>query len=313
MGTPQAEIAICTRNRSAEVRHLLSSLLALGERRRVIVADSSDDASTAAAVEGFSMLLDITYVSCAAGLTRQRQVAVSSVSNDAAWIHFIDDDVEVEPGYFDQIELCFLRHPEAAGVGGLITNLPRHNPWWLRRFFLIDSTQGGSVLRSGVNVLFFGDVDEIEVDWLSGCSMSYKLDLFSDIGFDTRMEGYCAGEDVDFSYRVKRSGLKLWATSQARLAHLCSAANRDDAESVYAVQIRRRHKWVAEMRSHGVSMLAFHWSMLGDLVVMLGKSVLSPRRSVLRRAGTVARTWTSVLFKAPQSKNARLIGYRDAR
>jgi GT2 family glycosyltransferase len=64
-----------------------------------------------------------------------------------------------------------------------------------------------------------------QVDWLSGCSMSFRASVFEHIRFDERRTGNGVGEDVDFCLRASAYGRILWL-SDATLEHHQSPINR---------------------------------------------------------------------------------------
>jgi GT2 family glycosyltransferase len=277
----RSALIVCTRNRPDDVRRLFSSILHGNSATTVMVMDSSDGDDTRAAVAEL-VGLRFRYERCAPGLTRQRMAGVTALDPEVQIVHFVDDDVVLEPGYLAAIEETFDTRPEVLGVGGRITNMPAHDPRLLHRVFLLDSVQGGVVLRSGVNVLAFGVPDGGRVDWLSGCSMSFRRKVFDEVAFDLRMEGYSLGEDVDFTFRVSRCG-PLCIAGEARLAHMISMTNRQNYYELARQAVVRRYRLVSEMHGRGVRLPAFWWSVVGDIILTGAKGALLLRRSPLRR------------------------------
>lgn len=117
-------LVICTRNRSADMVRCLESLLQ--QRRmplKVLVVDSSDTNETADLSEEFRSqkgLPFLEYVHTAPGLTLQRNVALRMVRGEFDVVHFVDDDVELEPGYIDELLNAFEKDASLVGAGGLI-------------------------------------------------------------------------------------------------------------------------------------------------------------------------------------------------
>jgi GT2 family glycosyltransferase len=288
-------LIVCTRNRPQDVRRLFTSVAQGNNRSGIVVVDSSDDDSTATVTRSFTRMRP-RYERSTPGLTRQRMAGVAALDPEVEIVHFVDDDVVLEPGYLAAIEAVFDARPEVLGVGGRITNLPEHNPHLLRRIFLLDCAHGGVVLRSGVNILAFGVPDGGRVQWLSGCSMSFRRRVFHDVVFDTSLEGSCLGEDVDFTFRLGHRG-PLCIAGHARLAHMSSEVNRENGRDAARRQVVRRYRWVREMRGKGVGVLAFWWSVAGDILLSSAKGALQLRRAPLRRSlaiiraiGDIART-----------------------
>lgn len=280
----RSEVVLCTRNRPADVARFLDSWREQRPRPPLLVVDSSDGDETGQLVSLFALLHDVDarHLRAERGLTRQRMVGVHALRPETEVVHFVDDDVALEAGYFAAVE-SQLKEPGILGAGGLITNLEPHNPWWLRRLFLLDSKRPAVVLPSGINVLTFSAEDPVEAQWLSGCAMSYRREILEMLTFDTRMEGYSLGEDVDFSFRVHELG-RLVVTPEARLAHLCSPVERHARHALARMEAVHRHDWVREMRGRGVWPIAFWWSLLGAILINGGKGLLRAQRDPLRRA-----------------------------
>jgi GT2 family glycosyltransferase len=222
----KAVVAICTRNRPKDLERCLRSVREAGSHnRKIYVVDSSEGSDSEAVCK---MLGDfefvITYLRCTPGLTIQRNHLVSSLPSDTSVVHFIDDDSVPNPGYFQSIEEAFQSNPEAIGVGGAILNLPVQKWRILDRIFGVSSKRQGVVLRSGVNILNFTGFQR-EVDWLSGCSMSFLYDVLKICKFDEMRAGNGIGEDVDFCLRAKEHGKLIWTPSATQL-HLQSPINR---------------------------------------------------------------------------------------
>ena len=74
---------------------------------------------------------------------------------------------------------------------------------------MLDSPRTGRVLPSGRNPLVVDVLSVTEVDWLSGCSMSFRRAVFEMFSFNEELTGYGLGEDVEFSYRVHQRGRLL--------------------------------------------------------------------------------------------------------
>ncbi len=270
------------------MERLLQDLASQASVPPILVIDSSDDGLTRDIVLSAArrVPVEIRYAHTGAGLTRQRMEAVNRLAPDTEVVHFVDDDVILEPNYFAAIEETFVADRSLLGAGGLIANLPEHRPSLLRRLFLLDCRQDGKILPSGINVLVFSAAQPLPVDWLSGCSMSYRRSVFDRLSFDTRMTGYSLGEDVDFSYRVAKIG-HLMVTPHARLAHLCSPVGRTDAHAQARAAVVRRHQFVRQMRGD-LRLSAFWWSFVGELVIQVSKGLLGARRYPLVRAAHIA-------------------------
>lgn len=223
---------ICTKDRPEDLRRCLESLL--GQTRppemvRIVDASSTAESSAVAAKMG-QRGLPIWYRRSSPSTTRQRNLGVDA--GTSAVVHFLDDDVELDPPYLDAILRVFEdgRNHRVGGVGGIPRNLPPFRPSLVRRLIRPESCRQGAVLPSGRGVLVYTADGLLDVDWLSGCCMSFRREVFALERFDDRASGYVLGEDLDFSYRV-RQHFRLLVSPEATLLHHESPTNRLDAKA----------------------------------------------------------------------------------
>jgi GT2 family glycosyltransferase len=265
------EVIICTRDRPQELRRSLESIVQQTPLpNSVLVVDSSvDDRSEVEtrrqAQEQSSVV--IRHIRSAVGLTRQRNRGVAASRGEV--IHFLDDDVVCEPGYLSGIMACFSADPlgDLLGVGGLVTNVRPARPSRWKNLFGLSHADQGRVLASGRPTIVYQAAHPLEVDWLSGCCMSYRATVFSWGQFDETLPGYGLGEDVDFSYRVRQKG-RLIVTPNARLEHHQSPRNRLQVEDYtydeIVMRARRVRSGVGDL-----SMGAFWASVSAQAVALL--------------------------------------------
>ncbi|MGH9170253.1 MAG: glycosyltransferase family 2 protein [Acidimicrobiales bacterium] len=288
---PKAAVVICTRDRPGELAAALCCVAQDRPGSCVVVYDASAGEATAGLCSASELPLDLHYVRAERpGLARQR--------NDSALycrrlgveiVHFIDDDTRIRPGYQEAIEARLAAEKDLAGVGAVVENQPVPSFKQLKRLFGLWGPVPGSVLKSGRAVMgqYPGGPDGGRLDWLSGCAMSYRLDVVLRHRFDDRLEGYSKAEDKDFGFRVSRSG-RLAVETRARCVHDLSPANRWGS---------RRHAyeatvivaaWAAEQAGNGISRLAFAWSAAGDACLRVGLGLARRDKAELSRAlGTV--------------------------
>jgi GT2 family glycosyltransferase len=111
-----------------------------------------------------------------------------------------------------------------------------------------------------------GDFDQpIAVDWLSGCDMSYRREVFADLRFDGRLSevGYAWADDRDFSYRV-RQRWQLIATPAARLVHRKEPSGRIDSYKMGFIETNYFWRFFAKnMPKRPLNWVALVWSLIG--------------------------------------------------
>ena len=281
---PSSEVVICTRGRPNELRRCLQSVMSQSVAcLTAFVVDGSDDDASRAVVEdvraGAPSRYTLKYLKTPRGLARQRNAALDNLESFTEYVCFIDDDTVIDSGYVAAIERAFRAdgYADVVGMGGLIQNPPPRPYRRLRSIFFLDSSRDGAVLSSGVNVQVHKEDSPTYVDWISGCAMTFRRAIFNEFRFDSAMEEYSLGEDVEFTFRLSRR-YKLLVIPDAHLLHIRAAANRDDEVSYAREQIRFRYRFV---RSHPreLSVVAFSWCCFGEILQNL--TYLSPRR--LRR------------------------------
>jgi GT2 family glycosyltransferase len=267
---PKNVVVICTRNRSEELKKILTSI----DQQTmfpdlVLVIDSSDSFFQLQNNYGFKL----NHVPSKKNLTFQRNVSLGMLStlNKDARIHFFDDDVILGNQYIEKVSKRFDSYPDIDGICARTPDNTDKNPSVYMRIFLLDSIRSGRILPSGVNVAFKNSSDSYEVEWLAGCCMSYRLNKIRELRFDESRKGVGWGEDVDFSYRLSRS-CKLMCMTDLEITHSLSLTNRDSTIIQYFRAIENRFKLVRvpQGKVRGVFVL---WSLLGEIPLLLSLKV----------------------------------------
>lgn len=282
------ELIICTRNRPRDLESCLESIA--GQTvlpHRVIVVDSSDTDDAQKVTENLAegSTIEVKFFRTAPRKTIQLNVGLDLVDTSTEIVHFTDDDVVLDPDYLGNILEAFRSHPECGGVGGRISKPPTQRargPGLYRRAFLLDSKRQGALLRSGMNVLCRTGDRTKQVDWLPGCSMSYRTNVIAGLRFDETRTGNGMGEDVDFSARVAERACLLW-TPEPVIDHRESPLNRDD--DLLARRRVIRSWWrLAAIGIGPVNHAALLYAVLGDTLMLLAMAGVFRSRRHLREA-----------------------------
>jgi GT2 family glycosyltransferase len=285
-------VVICTRNRPDDLAKALSAVDATAPGVEVLVADSSDAETVDEVREVVVACRAATLLACSPGLARQRNQALTWVAEhrpDAAYVHFIDDDTELLPGYLDAIVETFRSRPELAGVGGVVLNHPRPRHTRAKSVFYLYGRTPGRVLPSGRSTIGHYEGDEADDPrWLPGCAMSYRVSLIGNRRFDDRLEGYSLGEDLYFSFALSHDH-PLAIAPEARVIHHTSPANRLSRTRLQPLKLELLHRFVRENRRHGLRLSAFWWSVIGDLVLKLVDGTVRRDQDMLAEAAAIAR------------------------
>jgi GT2 family glycosyltransferase len=278
-------IVICTKDRPEDIGRSCAAAHAIAPLTPIVVVDASSGEATERVCEQFapengSAGRLIYHRASRSGLARQRNEAIELCRKlGVEIVHFIDDDTEVLESYFEAIERRFAQDPTVMGLGGIIVNQPVFSYLPLRSFFLLRSRRRGVVLRSGRNMLgqYPGTDASDPVEWLNGCSMSYRMAAFEELRFDDRLQGPSLGEDYDFSFRLSRTH-KIAVEPAARCIHHLTENVRSSRRATAREGAENTYRWVRENRALGASPAAFWWATFGEVIIHVAAGLACRRR-----------------------------------
>jgi GT2 family glycosyltransferase len=224
------------------------------------------------------------------GLVHQRIVGLRSTHQPI--VHFVDDDTVLETRYIDGILATFAADTAHAvgGVGGFVTDQPEHRYRRVDEWLGLESRHEGVVLPSGRNIRIYTEpANDIDVDWLPGCAMSYRREALDVEPPSERVGRDRNGEDVELSYRV-RQHRRLVITPRARLAHLASDVNRTGLQRLTTMELVSRWERVAAGTGN-LDPRAFWLSAIGQLSWYAMKAVCTLSRA---RWNIAHATWCGI-------------------
>lgn len=308
---PGCTVVVCTYNRSASLDRFLGSLYGQPcQPDKVIVVDASSDTRTALMLAQNwgerlrSARLEYHNVPVEhRGLTRQRNFGLKLVGTDL--VCFFDDDVVLVDDCLAQMQAVHRQGgDDIAGVGayvGLEPESPRRL-WRLRRALGIVSTlEPGRYDRGGMSTpweyMHPSDGDRTG-DWLPGCGAMWKTALAKELRYQESFEGYCQGEDLEFSLRARQRG-RLVMCAKARLLHLHESSGRMNEFQLGYMAIHNRywiHKSCLPSRRRG-DVLRFVYTFAAD-TLMLVRHATRPRMitPILRHVAGRATAALDILF-----------------
>ncbi|GGW78799.1 glycosyltransferase family 2 protein [Salegentibacter mishustinae] len=251
-------LIICTYQRSQAIERLLESVR---EQKlypdEILVIDASPDDLTKKLFEKkpYPSLKYYKVGKDDIGLTRQRNFGVKHSSSDMDVFCFLDDDIVLEPDYFENLVDSYIKHPGAIGIGGRIKDdivwkkvsgnykikfdefqfdgfarpLGQRNVL-RKRLGLLSGKPPGFMpeFSHGFSTGFLPPSEKIyPVEFFMGGVASYKHELFSEINFSEKFIGYGLYEDLDFCLRASAIG-QLYVNTAAKVEHLHDEAGRPD-------------------------------------------------------------------------------------
>ena len=291
-------ILICTKDREEDLRRCLDSIC---EQQRTpdeaIIVDSGAQ-RVQGLVQEFAAALPrcaVKYVRSEPGLTRQRNIGVGVATKDI--VHFLDDDVILDPACVDEIQKTF----EAPGAEDVVAvspmlrlaeGRPPRPCSLLRKGFLMTRVDGdGRMLPSGFGTFtwYAGYKDLHPLQVACGCC-AYRRSIFDRIRFDEFFAGYGYMEDLDFSYRAGNLG-RMVGNPRATMLHVASAAARPDWRRLVAMQIINHHYvFTRLLPPDWRHRICFWWSEFGETLRRLVRLVGSRDLNILLGAVDGYRT-----------------------
>ena len=206
---PSLSVAICTRNRVANLNRCLDSLLPLQRKcgfELLVIDNAPSDDTTVKLLKKYA---DARYVlEERPGLDFARNRAVVEATGDL--IAYLDDDVVVDAGWCAGLMEAWGENPDAAAFTGLVMPLKLDTTARV----LFEKRNG---FRRGFDKKRFGQ--EVPGDPIYpcgsgvfgvGCNMAFRCDVLREIGgFDEALDTGAplpGGGDHDIFYRIIRAG-----------------------------------------------------------------------------------------------------------
>lgn len=266
----------------------------------VIVVHCGDDAETRA--------LTSDPIWCEAGLqvryfhhrerncARQRNFGIQQAQYENLLL--VDDDVEVEPQWTEELFKPIWADPSVGATMGRLVNQPLATPtlfWRLYRTVLHGRVKGfepgrliGAALPNGFPTTA---VQPIPSEWIGGGASALWREAFLAVGgFASFFEGSSPGEDLDLGYRLSRAW-KVYYVPSARCIHHQAPSGREASDQHQYLSMRSRFGiltiTMGKKRHVALAHIAL-WAMVQFL-----SEVASLRRGVFR--ADLPRAWAGRL------------------
>ncbi len=242
-------LVVATRDRRPEIRRMLVSLSAQTRKPdKVIIVDGGADI-VEDVVMGFPALNPIFLKASFPSASKQRNMGLSAVGDDFAYIGFLDDDVVLAPEAIEHMMEFWEQASER--IAGAALNLINHPPldWpFLKtsRFAEIlglYSLRKGVVMSSGFQTMI-GLVQRVTYSaWLPTTAVVWRKRVLDQFRFDEWFDGYSYLEDLDFSYRVGKE-FSMAIVPGSFYSHLPGACGRGNGFVFGLREVRNRLHFV---------------------------------------------------------------------
>ncbi|TAF03014.1 MAG: glycosyltransferase family 2 protein [Nostocales cyanobacterium] len=155
-----------------------------------------------------------------ASLPGARNYAVRRSSGEI--ILFIDDDVQLTPGFLAAHAKNYVENPEIGAVAGRVFDRMKlgDSGGELEIEYLPPEAMDPGIAWYHIDLVHTTKPQQVLT--ARGCNMSFRREVFTKYGikFDERFRGSAVREESDFCLRFRQSGYKIWYDPEAYLVHL---------------------------------------------------------------------------------------------
>ena len=315
-------LIVCTYKRKASLEKLLQSVKKQSlYPDEIIIIDGSPDKETKKHFQNnkYNKLQCFHVDEKNRGLTRQRNFGVSQTAEDIEICCFLDDDIILEPDYFENLIKTYILFPDAIGVGGYILD---EAEWFLGEAGANDYSIGGyhrklgrrNVVRkklrllsdqppeimpefsNGLSISFLPSDNTVYfVEFFMGGVASYKKELLGKVFFSSYFEGYGLYEDLDFCLRASALG-KLYVNTAARVYHFHEQVGRPDPYK-YGKMVIRNGWYVWRIKYPHPSLKAvIKWNATSFLLTLIRLSnAISDKNAFYEALGRFSGWWSLLI------------------
>lgn len=328
-------LVVCTYQRPVPLVTLLHSVAKQTKvPDEIIIVDGSLNTATQEALESntYSGLQYFRVSPEHRGLTKQRNYGIDRVASDMDIVCFLDDDIVLEPDYFEILAGTYRSYPDALGVGGYIINevkwekiTENYQPtihqfaydgyvrndgsrFVLRKKLGLDANTPPGFppdFSHGRSVSFLpASGKTYPVAQFMGGVASYPLSVLKSQRFSEYFEGYGLYEDADFTLRLSNKG-NLYVNTAAQLYHYHDPDGRPN-KYMYGKMVVRNGWYVWRVKYPKPTMKArFKWNATSGLLTLIRlTNVLTSKGSQRKEAFTESMGriagWFSLLFSKPK-------------
>lgn len=254
-------IIVPTKDRPDDLNRFLQSLRRQEVKPTQIIIVDSGSKDLGDILNGFSNL-QINYIKKnQPSLTFQRNVGIRMLKENASLVAFFDDDIALEENSLKNMMKFWENASEDVG-GACFNNMsqPFKRPKFFEKIFIVNSELPGKMLPSGFQSIPCAVDRTMQIDWLIGCAMVFRKEIFREFLFDERFSGYARYEDVDFSYRVGKK-FKIFVVADAKVKHFLKLERIEDSFALGKMEVINRLYFVK--KNPNLSLFLCYWSLLG--------------------------------------------------
>lgn len=324
-------LIVCTYQRAEALNRLLASVaIQTTYPYEILIIDGSKDLETQQSISS-QTIRNLKYFKVEEkdrGLTLQRNFGIEKLNPKSEIVCFLDDDVILEPDYFEAVLEAFDSDIDIVGVGGVATNENLWKPssrkhstdkvyvfegfersesqrFYLRNKLCLQSPDLPGVMPDFSHGRTYGyplTGKNYEVDLLIGMSMNFRRKVIDAEKFSLYFDGYGLYEDADYCLRALKYGKNVLCTS-ARLEHLHAPSGRPDLYK-YGKMVIRNGWYVWRVKYPNPNLKArFKWNataLLLTLIRFINVLTAADKKEAFNEAAGRVTGWWSLFFNKPK-------------
>ncbi len=147
-----------------------------------------------------------------------------ALDQDFDYVLLLNNDTVVKPDFLDLLVEFQKAHPQAGMVQPLILFLQHKETIWSAGGRLNPFLASATVFGDRKSLRDYTPIDR-EIDWATGCCTLLPSSVIRETGL-LEASYFAYFEDVDWSLRIKKKGLKIFLASQSVIFHEASASSK---------------------------------------------------------------------------------------
>lgn len=219
--------------------------------------------------------VEFKFFTTKAGNSFQRNVGIDHLNRNSKYVCFFDDDVVLFEDVIQNYMEKFQKYSDVAAIQGIESNRkPQHFLGkMVRKMFLIGyEEKEWKLLPSGEHTMVIDPINDKYVGSFMTGFTCVRRSILDEYRFDEWFQKYAFLEDFDFSYRIAQN-YKILISPDLKLIHNRSIVSRLNAfEMTRMFMINKSYFFFKNIDKKVYLYLAFYWSLIGHLVLNIGKS-----------------------------------------
>ncbi len=276
----KASIVICTLNNLEGLKRCIKSIENQEYKpQEVIIVHGGEFYHTQNYIKklNYRSKLNYVFISSIKSLIVQRNIGIENAIGDV--VFFIDDDAAYGSDYLGKIMKVYDDNWEntLGGVQGTLYQRKMQKSTiynYFRKLFFASVIDGnGTLQRSGYPSYLKYHPNPKYVEVFSGCIMSFKKNVLTDIKFNQKFKKYWWGDDFEISYRISKN-YKLIQIPDAIAFHESSAPINEGMRKIWMMTvINRKYIFDKYLSKNKINYIFYYWSIIGDILIVISQSL----------------------------------------